>query len=742
DLEFITSEKYLQQIQSEFRSQNSGVKSYYSPPASPASPTPSSPKYEVIYLDRDWELIAQCSTENTECQGSLANLAYLIYTSGSTGRPKGVMVEMRSLVNIITAVKERLSITASDRLLASTTIAFDIAALELFLPLIAGAQLILTRQTALIDPSQLTAAIKQHEITVMQATPATWRLLLTSGWQGKADLKILCGGEALDNSLATQLLSSSQEVWNLYGPTETTIWSAMQKLSNDESVTIGRPIANTQFYVLDDHLQPVPVGVAGELYIGGVGVARGYWQRPDLTAERFVANPLIREWGVGSGEWGAGGEEWSIKDSPASIKDSFTSIKDSPASIKDSFTSIKDSPASIKDSFTSIKDSSASIKDSSASIKDSFTSIKDSSASIKDSSASIKDSSASIKDSSPIPHAQYPMPNAPCPMPNAPCPMPNAPCPMPHAQCPMPNALYKTGDRVRYLPDGNLEYLGRLDNQVKIRGYRIELGEIEAVLNQHPEVAQAVVSMQEDEPGERRLVAYIVHNTPLPNPPLIKGRELEPLPNPPLIKGRELEPLPNPPLVKGRELEPLPNPPQGIGRVRVSAGGVTIRSFLATKLPAYMIPAVFVVLEQLPLTPNGKVNRQALPAPNNLLSPLTTSLILPQTQIEQKIAHIWQDLLHIDTIGIHDNFFDLGGHSLLMVRMQGQLRDRIHQDIPLVELFRYSTISSLSTYLSQTTTSTLPDGEVEERIVQLETGKQRLLQRRQQLVENQQTKPN
>ncbi|MCC5667072.1 amino acid adenylation domain-containing protein [Nostoc sp. CHAB 5784] len=553
-----------------------------------------SPNYQVICLNTEWEIIAQCSIENPECQANLANLAYLIYTSGSTGRPKGVMVEMRSLVNILTALKQQLSITASDRLLASTTIAFDIAALELFLPLIAGAQLILTRQTALVDPGQLTAAIKQHQITVMQATPATWRLLLTSGWQGEPDLKILCGGEALDNSLAAQLLSSSQEVWNLYGPTETTIWSAMQQLSNGESVTIGRPIANTQFYVLDDHLRPIPVGVPGELYIGGAGVARGYWQRPELTAERFVANPFGK--GVGSGELLSTGVEF-------------------------------------KDSFTEFKDSS----------------------------------------------------------------------PMPHAQCPMPNALYKTGDRVRYLPSGNLEYLGRLDNQVKIRGFRIELGEIEAVLSQHPEVAQAVVAVREDEPGERRLVAYVVPNTPLSSP-----------------------------LTKG-----------GQRGVPDRAGGVTaIRSFLATKLPAYMIPVVFVVLEQLPLTPNGKVNRQALPAPNNLLWALATSLILPQTQIEQKIAHIWQELLHVDTIGIHDNFFELGGHSLLMVRMQGQLRDRLNQDIPLVELFRYSTISSLSTYLAQTTTSTLPDSEVESRIVQLETGKQRLLQRRQQLVENQQTKPN
>ncbi|MEH1835437.1 MAG: amino acid adenylation domain-containing protein [Nostoc sp.] len=362
--------------------------------------TSSSANYQVICLDTDWEAITQCCTNNPECQVNLANLAYLIYTSGSTGTPKGVMVEMRSLVNVLTALKQQLSITASDRLLASTTIAFDIAALELFLPLIAGAQLILTRQTALVDPGQLTAAIKQYQITVMQATPATWRLLLTSGWQGKPDLKILCGGEALDNSLAAQLLSLSQEVWNLYGPTETTIWSTVQQLNNGESVNIGYPIANTQFYVLDNYLQPVPVGVPGELYIGGAGVARGYWQRPDLTAQRFVPNPFVGDWGAG--EQGGRGVE---------SKYSFTSIKDSLTEFKDSSASIKDSSASIKDSLTEFKDSLTEFKDSSASIKDSLTEFKDSSASIKDSLTEFKDSSASIKDSSP-------MPNAPCPIQN------------------------------------------------------------------------------------------------------------------------------------------------------------------------------------------------------------------------------------------------------------------------------------------------------------------------------------
>ncbi|HIK07102.1 MAG TPA: amino acid adenylation domain-containing protein, partial [Trichormus sp. M33_DOE_039] len=247
----------------------------------------------TINLDELEEKISQQPKIDPEISVTREQLTYLIYTSGSTGQPKGVMIEARSLVNILTDLKQRLSITSKDKLLAVTTIAFDIAALELFLPLIAGAQVVLPPQTALVDPSQLATCIEQHQITVMQATPATWRLLLASGWQGKPDLKILCGGEALNHTLAQQLLSCTQEVWNLYGPTETTIWSAAQKLSPDEPVTIGRPIANTQFYVLDEHLQPVPIGVPGELYIGGYGVARGYWQRPELTAQRF-----IRDWGL------------------------------------------------------------------------------------------------------------------------------------------------------------------------------------------------------------------------------------------------------------------------------------------------------------------------------------------------------------------------------------------------------------------------------------------------------------
>ena len=228
-----------------------------------------------------------------------SSLAYLIYTSGSTGTPKGVAIRHASLTNLLSAMAQAPGMTARDTLLAVTTPAFDIAALELFLPLTVGGTLVIASQDTVRDPHKLAAQLEQHDITLMQATPATWRLLLESGWAGKANLKLLCGGEALDVSLAQKLLECGQELWNLYGPTETTIWSAALQIESsmlqDGIVPIGKPIANTQFYVLDSQQNPVPVGVPGELHIGGIGLSSGYWNREGLTAEWFVANPPLKK---------------------------------------------------------------------------------------------------------------------------------------------------------------------------------------------------------------------------------------------------------------------------------------------------------------------------------------------------------------------------------------------------------------------------------------------------------------
>ncbi len=253
----------------------------------------------VVRLDADWIKIAREPGENLSPVVRPNNLAYVIYTSGSTGQPKGVQIEHRSVVNFLSAMRTRPGISAADTLLAVTTISFDIAALELLLPLTTGARVVIASRDDLTDGRRLQALLAQCGATIMQATPATWQMLLAAGWQGTQDLKLLCGGEALAPALARQLLTRCASLWNLYGPTETTIWSAVHKLDHvdDSAVPIGRPLANTQMYVLDSHLQPVPVGVVGELYIGGDGVARGYLGLPQRTAERFIPDPFAQPTG-------------------------------------------------------------------------------------------------------------------------------------------------------------------------------------------------------------------------------------------------------------------------------------------------------------------------------------------------------------------------------------------------------------------------------------------------------------
>ncbi|MEH1935807.1 MAG: amino acid adenylation domain-containing protein [Nostoc sp.] len=334
------------------------------------------PKHQahIVCLDRDWQDIATQSQDNLDISINPDNLAYVIYTSGSTGKPKGVQIMHCSVVNFLHFMGQHLELTEQDILLSVTTLSFDIAVLEIFLPITLGARVVMISREETMDGTELIAKLT-NGATVMQATPATWQLLLEAGWQGSKHLKILCGGEALPRKLAQQLQQRCATLWNVYGPTETTIWSATYKvISEDGHILIGRPIANTQFYILDSQLQPVPVGVSGELYIGGAGLARGYLNRPDLTDAQFIPNPFKKAEGNND------------------------------------------------------------------------------------------------------------------------------------------LRLYKTGDLVRYLPDGNIEYLSRIDHQVKIRGFRIELGEIEAVLSQHPSVKTGVVIDREDVPGQKRLVAYVVQN--------------------------------------------------------------------------------------------------------------------------------------------------------------------------------------------------------------------------------------
>src|SRR2546425_621375 len=455
---------------------------------------------QLVCLDSPRSTIAPQSSENCRSRVEPGNLAYVIYTSGSTGRPKGVEITHRSLVNFLASMQAEPGLTAKDTLLAVTTTSFDIAGLELYVPLIVGARVVVASRDTAGDGPRLREKLATSGATFMQATPITWRSLVDAGWEGSKDLKILCGGEALPRELANELVRRGRSVWNMYGPTETTIWSTVYQVgSADGPVFIGRPIANTEIYVLDNQLQPVPVGVAGELYIGGDGLARGYRSRPELTAEKFIPNSFSRKPGA---------------------------------------------------------------------------------------------------------------------------------------------RLYKTGDRARYRPDGNVEFLGRLDDQVKIRGLRIELGEIEAVLGSHPGVRDTVVLAREDVPGQRRLVGYLV--AARTSPPSLSE----------------------------------------------------LYSFLRDRLPEYMIPTL-VALDALPLTPNGKVDRAALPAPDRVRLESEESLVGPRNPVEEVVADIWTQVLGVERVSVYDNFFDLGGHSLLAMQVIARLEKKLGLRINPRELM-FQTLGQLA----------------------------------------------
>ena len=467
---------------------------------------------EPVYvcLDRDCASIEACSNQNPNVPLTSDNLAYVIYTSGSRGKPKGVQVLHRSIVNCLHSMAERLGFTKRDVLLAVTTISFDIAALEIYLPLLFGGTVAVAAREEAGDGSELLHRLRETSATTMQATPSTWDLLIEAGWRGSQTFKILCGGEPMSRELADALLVRGN-VWNLYGPTESTIWCTIHKVkSGGGAVPIGRPIANTQSYILDTHLEPVPSGVQGELYIGGGGLARGYWNRPELTEEKFVPNPFVQ------------GER-----------------------------------------------------------------------------------------------------------------------------------LYNTGDRARYLADGNIEFLGRLDNQVKIRGHRVELGEIEAALNQHPAVKTSVV---------------IAHSDLFENP-------------------------------KFKIKNPKSLIAYVVAKQQAAPSVGELRGYLKEKLPEYMVPSTFIIIDNLPLTPNGKVNRTALTPPDGIRPELDRELVTPRTEIEEMVAQVWRELLRLDLVGVHDNFFDLGGHSLLATRVVARLRNNFAVDLPLRQLFESPTVAGLANHL-------------------------------------------
>jgi len=463
----------------------------------------------VVCLDSGWEAIAR-ESEQTPVSGATAqSMAYVMYTSGSTGQPKGVMCEHGGLVNYLCWVNEGPLRDPGLCLPLTTKLTFDMCLKQLFPPLLRGGEVWILPEEVLAEPATLLSALAARTNVGLNCVPSLWTAILNAIRSGQAAppgeslAYLFFGGEPLSKELVARSLSALPhlQIWNIYGPTEATANASAARIIPGGEVTIGRPIANTQIYILNPFLHPVPIGVPGELYIGGAGVARGYLNRPELTAEKFIPDPF-----------------------------------------------------------------------------------------------------------SAAPGAR----------------------------------MYRTGDLARYRPDGNIEFLGRADHQVKIRGFRIELGEIEAALGQHPAVRETVVLAREDAPGEKRLVAYVV-----------------------------------------AEREPLPTT-------------TDLRNFLKEKLPEYMLPKVFVLLEALPLMPNGKIDRRALPSPDRSRPELDKAFVAPRTPAEKLLAEIWAQLLDIERVGIHDNFFDLGGHSLLATQLVSRMRETFQVEIPLRRLFEAPTVAGLA----------------------------------------------
>ncbi|NMG06755.1 non-ribosomal peptide synthetase [Brasilonema sp. UFV-L1] len=469
---------------------------------------------KVVCLDSDWEEIAQECSQSPVCKINSDNLAYVIYTSGSTGKPKGTLIPHKGLLNYLTWCTQAYTVEQGKGTTVHSSLAFDLTITGLFSPLLVGRQVKLIAENQGIE--SLSNTLRQESnLSLVKITPA--ELLLLSGQLSSKEVAgitraFIIGGENLLTESITFWREYAPDTMlvNEYGPTETVVGCCIYRVPQGElessSVPIGQPIANTQLYVLDQSHQLVPIGVPGELHIGGASLARGYLNRPELTAVKFIPNPFSNESGA---------------------------------------------------------------------------------------------------------------------------------------------RLYKTGDLARYRWDGNLEFLGRIDHQVKVRGYRVELGEIESLLGQHPEVQETVVLMREDLPGNQRLVAYFVANT------------------------------------------------------ETALTTSDLRNFLKEQLPEYMLPSVFVQLKALPLTTNGKIDRGALPVPDGERPELEEVYVAPHSEMERAIATVWQEVLNLEKVGVNDNFFDLGGHSLLIVQVNSKLQEVLKRNLSVVEIFQNPTVKSLAQYFSQ-----------------------------------------
>ena len=468
-----------------------------------------------IYLDTDWEQIKCWQDDNLIDDRIGDGLAYIIYTSGSTGQPKGVCIDHRGVVRLVKNTNYA-NLNCTETFFQFAPLAFDASTFEIWGSLLNGARLVIPPPDK-FSLEELIQMIQFHDITILWLTAALFNLMVEERINDLKSLRqLLVGGDVLSVAHVRKFMQKTEncQLINGYGPTENTTFTCCYQITEDEqlenSVLIGRPIANTQVYILDQHLQPVPIGVPGELCVGGDGLARGYFNRPELNQEKFILNPFLLD---------------------------------------------------------------------------------------------------------------------------------------------KSTLLYKTGDLARYLADGNIEFLGRINNQVKIRGFRIELGEIEAVLIQHPAVRATVAIATEDHLGNKRIVAYAIPHS---------------------------------------------------GQVPAAT---ELRSFLKAKLPDYMVPSAFVMLDAIPLTPNGKVDRRALPAPDWEQRDLAEIFVAPRTPLEEALADIWSQVLGVKQIGIKDNFFDLGGHSLLAIRLVAEIEKNLQLKIPLAALFELTTVAQMASFFQHNNSS-------------------------------------
>ncbi len=512
------------------------------------STTPSAALRQPVVIDliADWSTIARQSATNLDGGAQADNLAYVIYTSGSTGRPKGVGCRHAGVVNLLADLARRLPIAAGDACSCWTSISFDVSVYEIWSALLSGGALHLVPDHVRSSGPAFIEWLQARQIRSAYIPPFLLRDL--DVWLGQAAAplplrRLLVGVEPLSEALLASIGAGIPGVLivNGYGPTEvsicTTVYAVDPTAPHERITPIGRPVQNTQHYLLDGWMQLVPVGVAGELYIGGAGLARGYLNSPDLTAERFVPCP------------------WSVVSGPLSV----------------------------------------------------------------------------ATDNGPLT---------------------------------TDNRLYRTGDLCRYLPDGNIEFLGRSDGQIKLRGFRIEPGEIEAALHQHSDVREAVVLAREDVPSEKRLVAYIVPDQEQ----------------------------------RTKNKEQKTEKPHSQFSILNSQFSGELRAFLKERLPEYMVPSAFVLLEALPLTSNGKLDRRALPAP--AWTGDQDAFVAPRTPLEELVAGLWAGVLGVERVGVEDNFFALGGHSLLATQVLARIHSSLGVELPLRELFAAPTVAGVAERLA------------------------------------------